>query len=130
MIAGGWILIFSRYDFTITVETVSVMKSFWIELDGFFCETKIILTKPGSLSTSEIELFVTIIDSWKLSISVSSSLNPPWIYYHIQRTEKGCSNVNSVVVYVNSERPHIGLILNQKFNQDFNENILKTLKNP
>ena len=30
------------YDFTITVETDSVMKSFWIELDGFFVKQKLI----------------------------------------------------------------------------------------
>ena len=63
MVAGGWILLYSKYDFTITVETVSVMKSFLIELDGFFCETKINFTKPRPLSTSKIELFLMIVDS-------------------------------------------------------------------
>ena len=127
MIAGGWILLYSKYDFTIIVETVFVMKSFWIELDGFFCETKINFTKPGLLSTSKIELFVIIVDSWKLLTSVSSSLDPPWLNYDIQRTEEGCSNVNSVVVYVDGERPLFVFIPNPKCNQDFNETILETL---
>ena len=127
MIAEGWILLYNKYDFTITVETVSVMKSFWIELDGFFCETKINFTKLGPLSTSKIELFVIIVDSWKLLTSVSSSLDPPWLNYDIQRTEEGCSNVNSVVVYVDGERPLFVFIPNPKCNQDFNETILETL---
>ena len=125
MIAGGWILLYSKYDFAITVETVSVMKSFWIELD--FCESKINFTKPGPLSPSKIELFVIIVDSWKLLTSVSSSLDPPWLNYDIQRTEEGCSNVNSVVVYVDGERPLFVFIPNPKCNQDFNETILETL---
>ena len=127
MIAGDWILLYTKYDFTITVETVSVMKSFWIELDGCFFETKISFTKPGPLSTSKIELFVIIVDSWKLLTSVSSSLDPPWLNYDIQRTEEGCSNVNSVVVYVDGERPLFVFIPNPKCNQDFNETILETL---
>ena len=127
MIAGGWILLYSKYDFTITVETVSVMKSFWIELDGFFCETKINFTKLGPLSTSKIELFVIIVDSWKLLTSVSSSLDPPWLNYDIQRTEEGCSNVNFVVVHVDDERTIFVLIPNPKCNQDLNETILETL---
>ena len=32
-----------KYDFTITVETDSVMKSFRIELDGFFVKLKLVL---------------------------------------------------------------------------------------
>ena len=127
MIAGGWILLYSKYDFTITVETVSFMKNFRIELDGFFCETKINFTKPGPLSTSKKELFVIIVDSWKLLTSVWSSLDQPWLNYDIQRTEEGCSNVNSVVVYVDGERPLFVFILNSKCNQDFNETILETL---
>ena len=127
MIAGSWILLYSKYDFTITVETVSFMKNFRIELDGFFCETKINFTKPGPLSTSKIELFVIIADNWKLLTSVSSSLDPPWLNYDIQRTEEGCSNVNSVVVYVDGERPLFVFIPNPKCNQDFNETILETL---
>ena len=126
MIAGGWILLYSKYDFTITVETVSVMKSFWIELDGFFCETKINFTKPRPLSTSKIELFVIIADNWKLLTSVSSSLDPPWLNYDIQRTEEGFSNVNSVVVNVDGERPFFVFKPNLKCNQDFNETILET----
>ena len=127
MIAGGWILLYSKYDFTITVETVSVMKSFWIELDGFFCETKINFTKLGPLSTSKIELFVIIVDSWKLLTSVSSSLDPSSLNYDIQRTEEGCSNVNSVVVYMDGESPLFVFIPNPKCDQDFNETILKIL---
>ena len=127
MIEGGWILLYSKYDFTITVETDSVMKSFWIELDGFFCETKINFTKPGPLSTSMTELFVIIVDSWKLLTSVSSSLDSPWLNYEFQRTEEDCSNVNSMVVYVDGERPLFVFIPNPKCNQDFNETILETL---
>ena len=128
MIAGGWILLYSKYDFTITVETVSVMKSFWIELDGCFFETKISFTKPGPLSTSKIELFVIIVDSWKLLTSVSSSPDSPWLNYNFQRTVEGYSNVNSLVVYVDGERPLLVFILNTKCNQDFNETILETLR--
>ena len=94
------------------------MKSFWTELD---------VTKPGPLSTSKIELFVIIVDSWKLLTSVSSSLDPPWLNYDFQRTEEGCSNANSVVVYVDGERPLFFFIPNPKCNQDFNETILETL---
>ena len=125
MIVGGWILLYSKYDFAITVETVSVMKYFWIELDGFFCEIN--FTKPGPLSASKIEFFVIIVDSWKLLTSVSSSVDPSWLNYDIQRTEEGCSNVNSVVVYVDGERPLFVFILNSKCHQDFNETILETL---
>ena len=127
MIAEGWILLYNKYDFTITVETVSVMKSFWIELDGFFCETKINFTKLGPLSTSKIELFVIIVDSWKLLTSVSSSPDPPGLNCDFQRTEEGCSNVICVVVYVDGERPLFIFIPNPKCNQDFNETILETL---
>ena len=93
----------------------------------FFCETKINFTEPGLLPTSKIGLFVIIVDSWKLSTSVSSSLNPPWLNYDIQRTEEGCSNVKSIVVYVDGERPLFVFIPNPKCNQDFNETILETL---
>ena len=127
MIAGGLTLLYSKCDFTITIESVSVIKRFWIELDGFFCETKINFTKLGPLSTSKIELFVIIVDSWKLLTSVSSSLDPPWLNYDFQRTEEGCSNVNSVVVYVDGEKPLFVFIPNPKCNQDFNETILETL---
>ena len=127
MIVGGWILLYSRYDFTITIDTVSVMKNFWIELDGFFCETNTIFTKPGPLSKYEKELSVTIVDRWKLLISLSSSLDPPWLNYDIQRTGEDCSNVNSVVVYVDGERPLFVFISNQSCNQDFNETVLETL---
>ena len=81
------------------------MNSFWIELDYFFCPTKINFTKPRPLPTSKIELFVTIVDSRKLLTSVGSSLNPLWLNYDFQKTEEGCSNVNSQVVYVDGEDP-------------------------
>ena len=95
---------------------------------AFFCETKINFTKPRLLSTSKIELFVIIVDSWKLLTSVSSSLDPPWLNYDLQRTEEGCSNVNSVVVYVDGERPLFVFISNPKCNQNVNETILETLR--
>ena len=34
-----------------------------------------------------MELFVTIIDNWKLLDSVSDSLDPIWLNYSFQRTE-------------------------------------------
>ena len=68
-----------------------------------------------------------IVDSWKLSTSVSSSLDPPWLNYDIQKTEEGCSNVNSVMVYLDGERPFPVLLPNPKCNHDFNETILETL---
>ena len=98
MTTGGWILVYSN-----------------------------IFTKPAPLSASKIGLSVIIVDSWKLSTSVSSSLDPPWLNYDIQRTEEGCSNVNFVVVYVDDERPIFILIPNPKCNQDLNETILETL---
>ena len=58
-----------------------------------------------------MRLFVTIVDSWNLLTSVSSSLEPTWLNYDIQITEEGCSNV----------------ISNPKCNQDFNETILENL---
>ena len=127
MIAGGWILLYSRYDFTITIDTVSVMKNFWTELDGFFSETNIIFTKLGPLSKFEIEISVTIVDRWNLLISLSSILDPPWPSYDIQRTEEDCSNVNSVVVYVDGEWPLFVFISNQSCNRNFNETVLETL---
>ena len=57
--------------------------------------------------------------------SVSISLDPPWLNYDIQRTEEVCSNVNSVVVYVDGERPFFVLKPNLKCNQDFHETILE-----
>ena len=102
------------------------MKCFWIELDGFFCEIKIDVTKPGPLSTSKIEIFVIVADSLKLLTSVSSSLDPPWLNYDFQRTEEGCSNVNSVAVYVDGEKPLFVFIPNPKYDQYFNETPLET----
>ena len=108
------------------------MKIFWIELDGFFCQTKINFTKLGPLSTSKIELFVTIVDSSKLLTSVSNSPDPPWLNYGFQRTDEGHSNVNSVMVYVGDKRPLFVFFFflflpNPKCNQNFNQNILETL---
>ena len=74
------------------------MNSFWIKLDGFSCQTKINFTEQGPLTTSEMEPFETIIDSWKLLTSVANSLDVPCLNYDFQRTEEGCSNVNSLVV--------------------------------
>ena len=84
-------------------------------------------TKSGPLQTSKMELFVLIVDKWKLLTSVSSSLDPTWLNYDFQRTQEGCSNVNSLVVYVDGEIPFFVFIPNTKRNQDFNETILETL---
>ena len=117
---------YSEYDFTITVENVYVMNSFW----PYYGQTKISFTKPEPLSTSKMEPFLTIIDSWKLLTSVVSSLDPSWLHYDSQRTEECCSNVNSLVVYVNGGRPIFVFVSNPKCNQDFNETILETLSMP
>ena len=74
------------------------MNSFWIELDGFFCQTKINFGKQGPLTTFKMELFVTIVNSWKLLTSVASSLDPPWLTYDFQRTEEDYSNVTSLAI--------------------------------
>ena len=50
----------------IAIETVSITNSFWIELDGFFCQTKINFTIPDPLPTSTMEPVVTTIHNWKL----------------------------------------------------------------
>ena len=71
-----------------------------------------------------MELCVTIADSWKLLTSVSSSLDPPWLNYDIQRAEEDCSNVNSLL---DGDRILFVFIRNPKCNQDFNETILETL---
>ena len=112
--------------FTITVETVSVMNSFWIELDGF-CQPKNNFTKPEPLPTSKMEPFVTIFDSWKLLTSVASSQDPFWLNYGFQRTEEGCSNVNSLVEYVDNEIPIFVFVSSPKCNHDSNETILETI---
>ena len=125
MIEGGWILLYSKYDFTNTVDCFRHEKLLnWI--GWLFCETKINFSKAGPLSTSKTELFLIIVDSWKLLTSASSSLDPPWQNYNIQRNEEGCSNFNSVVVYVDCERPFFVFIPKPKCNQDFNETILET----
>ena len=80
-----------KVDFTVPVGAVSVMKSFWIRLDGFFCQTKIYFTKPGPLPRSKMEFFVTINDSWKLLFPVSSNLDPPppWLSCNFQENWRG-----------------------------------------
>ena len=59
--------------------------------------------------------------------SVTSSLDPPRLNYDFQRTEEGCSNVNSMVEYVDGESLLFIFIPNPKCNRDFNETILETL---
>ena len=75
----------------------------------------------------KMELFVTIADSWKLLTSIANSLDPPLPNYDFHRTEDSCSNVNSLVAYVDGGRPLFVFIPNLKCNQDFNESILETL---
>ena len=77
-----------------------------------------------------MELFVTIIDSQKLFTSFASSLDPSCIYFDSQRTEECCSNVNSLVVYVNGGRSIFVFVSDPNFNQDFNGTILETLSMP
>ena len=45
--------------------------------------------KSGSLPTPKMQLFVTIVENWKLLTSVSGSLDPTWLKYVFQRAEKG-----------------------------------------
>ena len=97
----------------------------WIR--RLFYETKINFTKSGPLPTSKMELFVKIVYSGNLLTSVSSSVDPTWLNYDFQITEEGCSNVNSLVVYVGAERPLFFFILNPKCNPDFNKTILENL---
>ena len=73
------------------------MNSFWIELDGIFCQIKINFTEQGPLPTSKTEPVVAIIDSWNLLTSDANSLDPPWLNYDFQRIEEGCSIVNWMV---------------------------------
>ena len=52
-------------------------------------------------------------------------------YYDFQRTEEGCSDVNSLMVYVDGGRPFFVFIPNPKCDQDFNEKtILETHRMP
>ena len=88
-------------------------------MNGFFCQTKISFTKSRPLPKSKMELFVTIVDSWKLLTSVSSSLEPTWLNYDIQIIEEGYSNVSSLVVYVDGDRPLFVFISNPKCHYDF-----------
>ena len=74
-----------------------------------------------------MELFVTIVDSWNLLTSIANSLDLPLPNYDFHRTEDSCSNVNSLVAYVDGGRPLFVFIPNLKCNQDFNESILETL---
>ena len=52
------------------------MNSFWIELDGFFCQTKINFTKLGPLPTSKMDLFVTIVVIFRLQKRTAQMLTP------------------------------------------------------
>ena len=74
-----------------------------------------------------MELFVTIFNSWKLLTSVASSQDLPWLNYDFQRTEEGCSNVNSLVEYADDGWSIFVFIKNPKRNHDSNETILETL---
>ena len=107
------------------------MNSFWIELDGFFCQTKINFTELIPLQISKIKInkdqFVTIVDSWNLLTSVASSLDPPLLNYDFQRTEESCSDVASLVVFVDGGGPLFVFILNPKRNHNSDETILETL---
>ena len=49
----------------------------------------------------------------KLLASVASSLDPPLLNYYFQRTEEDCSNVASLVIYVDDGRPLLFLIQSQ-----------------
>ena len=77
-----------------------------------------------------MELFVAIANIWKLLTSVASSLNTSLINYGFKRTEEDCSNVATLVLYVNGGRPLFVFIPNPKCNQDFNKIILETLNMP
>ena len=79
-----------------------------------FLTNKINFTKLRSLQTSKMELFVTIVDRWKLLTSVTSILDLPLLNNDIQRTEEDCSNVVSLVVYVDGGKC-------STCNQDFSE---------
>ena len=68
---------------------ISVMNSFWNELDSFFCQTKI--TSPNQDNFQhKMKFFVTIVESWKLLTSVASSVGPPLLNYDFQKTEEVC----------------------------------------
>ena len=88
-----------------------------------FLTHKINFVKLKPLQTSKMELFVTIVDSWKLLTSVTSILDSPLLNYDFQRTKKDCSNVDSLVVYVYGGRPLSMINSNPNCNQDFNETI-------
>ena len=75
-----------------------------------------------------MEPFATMFDNWKLLTSVARSLVPPWLSYDFQLwTEEGCSNVNSLVEYVDDRRSLFVFIPNTKCNHDSSEPILETL---
>ena len=78
--------------------------------------------KPRPLTTSKIELFVTIVDSWKLLTFVIGSLNGPLLNYDFRKIAKGCPNVASLV-YGDGERPLFVFVPNPKCNRDFNQTI-------
>ena len=81
-----------------------------------------IFGKPGPMPTSKMELIVTIIDSWKLLTSAASSLDPSWLNYGFQRTEEGCSDLNSLVACVDGERPNFIFIPNTGFQWNYFRN--------
>ena len=79
----------------------------------------ITFVKLGPLPTSNMKLFVTVVDCWKLLTSIASSLDLPLLSYDPQTA--------AYMVYVDDGRPLLVFIPNPKCNQDFNETILKVL---
>ena len=88
-----------------------------------FLSSKTSFAELRHLQTSTIELFVTIVDSWKLLTSVTSILDPLLLNCDFQRIEEDSSSVASLVVYVDGGRPPVMINSNPKCNQDFNETI-------
>ena len=66
-------------------------------------------------------------NSWHLKTSITNSLDPSLLNYDFQRTEEGCSNVNSLVM-LDGGRPLFVFMPNLKYYQDFNETILETIR--
>ena len=79
--------------------------------------------KSRTSSISKMELFVATVNSWKLLTDIASSLDQPLLDRDFQRAEKGCSNVASLVVYVDVGKPLFVSIANPKWNQGFNATI-------
>ena len=63
----------------------------------------------------------------ELLTSVASRLDAPSLNYDFQRTEEGCSNVNSMVEYADDGRLLFLFIPNPKCNHDSNGTILESL---